>query len=195
MEDGINNGLADSRVEVMYLAEGRGRDMWLQKVRILTLRLCTQAVLTKLERKRHRWSSMSFHRYRIGKHIINIYHHGLTRYSQNTKFKRRENEQMLETLSELNALWKINIKSTGSCWRRCTGRIDYLVLRKKKRCHLVHIVDWITGYKDKEILDKGTMIAHTLSKAIRDEKDAMPSSQENFADMEFKKMCSMMDRW
>ena len=27
MEDGINNGLADSRVEVMYLAEGRGRDM------------------------------------------------------------------------------------------------------------------------------------------------------------------------
>ena len=26
MEDGINNGLADSRVEVMYLVEGRGGD-------------------------------------------------------------------------------------------------------------------------------------------------------------------------
>ena len=90
MEDGINNGLANSRIETMYLADGRGRDRWLQKVRVLTLRLCTQAVLTKLERKRHRWSSMSFHRYRIGKHIINIYHHGLTGYSQNTKFKRRE---------------------------------------------------------------------------------------------------------
>ena len=195
MEDGINNGLADSRVEVMYLAEGRGRDRWLQKVRILTLRLCTQAVLTKLERKRHRWSSMSFHRYRIGKHIINIYHHGLTRYSQNTKFKRREKRTNARTLPELNALRKINIKSTGSCWRRCTGRIDYLVLRKKKRCHLVHIVDWITGYKDKEILDKETMIAHTSSKATRDEKMQFPRLKENFADMEFKKMCSMMDRW
>ena len=27
MEDGINNGLANSRIEAMYLAEGRGRDM------------------------------------------------------------------------------------------------------------------------------------------------------------------------
>ena len=26
MEDGINNGLADSRIEAIYLAEGRGRD-------------------------------------------------------------------------------------------------------------------------------------------------------------------------
>ena len=26
MEDGINNGLANSRIEAMYLAEGRGRD-------------------------------------------------------------------------------------------------------------------------------------------------------------------------
>ena len=26
MEDGINNELADSRIEAMYLAEGRGRD-------------------------------------------------------------------------------------------------------------------------------------------------------------------------
>ena len=154
MEDGINNGLANSRIEAMYLAEGRGRDRWLQEARISTLGTLHTAVFTKLERKRHRWSSMSFHWYRIGKHIINIYHHGLTRYSQNTKFKRREKRTNARTLPELNALRKINIKSTGSCWRRCTGRIDYLVLRKKKRCHLVHIVDRITGYKDKEILDK-----------------------------------------
>ena len=26
MEDGINNGLADPKIEVIYLAEGRGRD-------------------------------------------------------------------------------------------------------------------------------------------------------------------------
>ena len=26
MEDGINNELADSRIEAIYLAEGRGRD-------------------------------------------------------------------------------------------------------------------------------------------------------------------------
>ena len=26
MEDGINNGLADSRIEAIYLPEGRGRD-------------------------------------------------------------------------------------------------------------------------------------------------------------------------
>ena len=23
---------------------------------------------------------------------------------------------------------------------------------EEKRCHLVHVVDWVTGYKDKEIL-------------------------------------------
>ena len=65
---------------------------------------------------------------------------------------------------------------------------------EKKRCHLVHIVDRITGYKDKEILDKETMIAHTSSKATKDEKMQFPRLKENFADMEFKKMCSLMDR-
>ena len=65
---------------------------------------------------------------------------------------------------------------------------------EKKRCHLVHIVDWITGYKDKEILDKETMIAHTSSKATIDEKMQFPRIQENCVDMGFKKMCSMMDR-
>ena len=65
---------------------------------------------------------------------------------------------------------------------------------EEKRCYLVHIVDRITGYKDKEILDKEKMIDHTLSKAIRDEKMQFPRLKENFADMEFKKMCSMMGR-
>ena len=52
---------------------------------------------------------------------------------------------------------------------------------------MVHIVDRITGYKDKEILDNETMIAHTLSKAIRDEKMQFPRLKVNFADMEFRK--------
>jgi len=56
-----------------------------------------------------------------------------------------------------------------------------------KKCHLVHIVDWIAGYKDKEILDKGTMIARTLRKAITGEKMQFPHIKENFADMEFQK--------
>ena len=58
---------------------------------------------------------------------------------------------------------------------------------ENRKYHLVHIVDRITGYKDKEILDKGTMIAHTLRKAIRGEKMQFPRIKENFADMEFKR--------
>ena len=101
---------------------------------------------------------------------------------------------MLETLSELNTLQKstlrVRIHVGKMHWQnRLSGPSE-----ENKKCHLVHIVDWIAGYKDKEILDKEKMIDHTSSKATRDEKMQFPRLKENFADMEFKKMCSMMDR-
>ena len=74
-------------------------------------------------------------------------------------------------------------------WKnRLSGPSEEKEMSPGSHCRLDHRL------QDKEILDKETMIAHTSSKAIRDEKMQFPRLQENFADMEFKKMCSMMDR-
>ena len=61
---------------------------------------------------------------------------------------------------------------------------------ENRKSHLVHIVDRITGYKDKEILDNRSMITHTLSKAIGYERMRFSCIKENLADMEFKNMRS-----